>query len=206
MPLRREEVVAAALDLLDEVGLDGLTTRRLADRLGVQVGALYWHVSSKQELLAAMADKMMAGLAAQPLPGGGWEAQIAEAAQQLRRALLARRDGARLLVGTIGLSHNMLEGAERFYRIFRAAGFSLPASAYAWDVIASFITGFVLQEQTAPLGPEGVPIDPERWTQRIDPARFPNLAEWLPQRPPERDALFATELNVILRGLRAELP
>jgi TetR/AcrR family tetracycline transcriptional repressor len=206
MPLRRAEVIAAALALLDEVGLDRLTTRRLAAKLGVQVGALYWHLASKQALLEAMADTMMAGLAAQPLPQDSWEVQVAAAAQQLRRALLAHRDGARLLVGAIGLGPNILANAERFYRLFRAAGFSLPAAACGWDVIASFVTGFVLQEQTVPLGAEGVPTDPNRWADMIDPAQFPNLAAWLSQRPTDREDLFTTELHIIIRGLRPELP
>src|SRR5215216_2081141 len=70
-PLGREEVVGAALGLLDEVGLDGLTTRRLAERLGVRVGALYWHVSSKQELLAAIAGRIMEELSTRPVAEGG---------------------------------------------------------------------------------------------------------------------------------------
>ena len=41
--LSRETVIRAALDLLNEVGVDGLSTRRLAERLGVQQPALYWH-------------------------------------------------------------------------------------------------------------------------------------------------------------------
>src|SRR5882757_97661 len=59
MPLRRSEVIAAALLLLDEVGLDALSTRRLAARLDVHAGALYWHVASKHDLLDAIADKIL---------------------------------------------------------------------------------------------------------------------------------------------------
>src|SRR5215218_1919370 len=70
-PLGREEVVGAALGLLDEVGLDGLTTRRLAEKLGVRVGALYWHVSSKQELLAAIAGRIMEEFSTRPVAEGG---------------------------------------------------------------------------------------------------------------------------------------
>jgi TetR/AcrR family tetracycline transcriptional repressor len=205
MPLRRAEVIAAALVLLDDVGLDGLTTRRLAAKLGVQVGALYWHVPSKQALLEAMADRLMDGVADQPLPQGSWEEQVAAATHQLRRALLAHRDGARLLVGAIGLGPHILATAERFFRLFRAAGFSLSAAARGWDMIASFVTGFVLQEQAVPLDPRGTPSDPARWAAMIDPDRFPNLAAWLPQRPADREDLFATELRVILCGLRSEL-
>ncbi|MDI5967207.1 TetR/AcrR family transcriptional regulator C-terminal domain-containing protein [Streptantibioticus silvisoli] len=59
MPLRRETVVDAALELLDEVGLDALTTRALTGRLGVRPGALYWHVRDKRELLTAVAERIM---------------------------------------------------------------------------------------------------------------------------------------------------
>ena len=41
--LSRETVVTEALDLLDEVGLDAVSTRQLATRLGVEQPSLYWH-------------------------------------------------------------------------------------------------------------------------------------------------------------------
>ncbi len=64
MRLTRDQVVGVALDLLDEVGLDNLTMRRLAAALGVKNGATYWHFPSKQALLEAMADAMLGGLTA----------------------------------------------------------------------------------------------------------------------------------------------
>jgi len=60
MPLQRETVVRAALHLLDEVGLDGLTVRRLAAYLDIQNPTLYWHFTNKQELLNCMAEMIIA--------------------------------------------------------------------------------------------------------------------------------------------------
>ena len=60
MRLRREDVIDGAMALLDERSLDELTTRRLADRLGVHVGALYWHVRDMRELLVSLADRIVA--------------------------------------------------------------------------------------------------------------------------------------------------
>lgn len=72
--LQRDAVIAAALDLLNEVGVDGLTTRKLAERLGVQQPALYWHFKSKQALLDALSDAMMRGhIHTLPSPGGPWK-------------------------------------------------------------------------------------------------------------------------------------
>ena len=55
-----EIVVAEALGLLDEVGLDAVSTRRLAKRLGVEQPSLYWYFRTKKDLLAAMAEAAMA--------------------------------------------------------------------------------------------------------------------------------------------------
>ena len=60
MRLERPMVVRKALELLNETGLDGLTTRRLADALGVQGPALYWHFKNKQELIDEMARALLA--------------------------------------------------------------------------------------------------------------------------------------------------
>lgn len=60
MPLQRETVARAALQLLDEVGLDGLTMRRLAAYLDIQNPSLYWHFTKKQELLNCIAVLMIA--------------------------------------------------------------------------------------------------------------------------------------------------
>jgi TetR/AcrR family transcriptional regulator, tetracycline repressor protein len=205
-PLGREEVVGAALGLLDEVGLEGLTTRRLAERLGVRVGALYWHVASKQDLLAAVADRMMGEFCAEPVARGHWEDRVAEEARRLRRVLLSHRDGARVLVGAIGLGPNILMVAERFLGVLREAGFPLETSVYGWDTIASFVTGFVLQEQSAPIGPESVAEELEPLAGILDPEQFPNLAEWIALGPHDPDGYFDAKVGLILGGLRAELP
>jgi AcrR family transcriptional regulator len=87
--LNREQVLTAALDLLDEVGLDQLTMRRLTTALGVQNGATYWHFRSKQALLEAMADELLAGVVEGVT--GPWDVRVIDLARRLRRALLSRR-------------------------------------------------------------------------------------------------------------------
>ena len=54
--LSRERIVAAALDLVDEHGLEGLTMRALGQRLGVEAMALYYYFPSKAALLAAVSE------------------------------------------------------------------------------------------------------------------------------------------------------
>ncbi|SUC32937.1 Tetracycline repressor protein class B from transposon Tn10 [Providencia rettgeri] len=52
--LDKETIITAALDLLNEVGMEGLTTRKLAQKLGVEQPTLYWHVKNKRALLDAL--------------------------------------------------------------------------------------------------------------------------------------------------------
>ncbi|EMC6017496.1 tetracycline resistance transcriptional repressor TetR(D), partial [Salmonella enterica] len=58
--LNRESVIDAALELLNETGIDGLTTRKLAQKLGIEQPTLYWHVKNKRALLDALAVEILA--------------------------------------------------------------------------------------------------------------------------------------------------
>jgi TetR/AcrR family transcriptional regulator, tetracycline repressor protein len=100
--INRQLVIAEALELLDEVGLDGVSTRRLAQRLGVEQPALYWHFKGKEALLAAMAEQAMAPLTTAPLPvpDDDWKEWFLRNYREFRRTLLLHRDGARLHAGT----------------------------------------------------------------------------------------------------------
>lgn len=97
-PIRhdREGVARAALALLDEVGLADLSMRRIAARLDVQPSALYWHYSSKQELLADLTDRITAEI---PVSGSS----VLATARSIRDALFAHRDGAELVLSTYAL-------------------------------------------------------------------------------------------------------
>lgn len=93
MPLQRSEVVTAAMRILDGAGLDALTTRKLASELNVRPGALYWHVSSKQDLLDSLTEKILEEVGTPPLaPRESWEAGVRELVHRLRDTLVARRD------------------------------------------------------------------------------------------------------------------
>lgn len=92
----RDGVARVALALLDEVGLADLSMRRIAAKLDVQPSALYWHFASKQELLAALADLITAGI-------GDGASSTLDTARRIRDALFAYRDGAELVLSTYAL-------------------------------------------------------------------------------------------------------
>ncbi|MER7849418.1 TetR/AcrR family transcriptional regulator C-terminal domain-containing protein [Kitasatospora sp. NPDC096077] len=205
MALHRDDVVAAALDLLDEVGLDRLTTRALTERLGVAPGALYWHVRSKRELLGAMADAVVApAFAAAPVPGGqaGWAARTEAFAHRLRAALLGRRDGARLVSGYLAPGAATLGAVEEGLALMRAEGLALAQAAVLGHAVTSYVIGFVLQEQAARAEDGGGGGGPG-----FDPGRYPNLLQWQAEQARQAGpgAPFDAGLALLTAGLAAGL-
>ena len=149
--LTRAGIVAAALALLDEGGLDGLTVRAVASRLEVQAPALYWHVRSKQDLLDEMASQIWrqvgAELAALPADLPWRQAMIAFAAIT-RRTLLAHRDGAKVFSGTHTARAGMLESQEAALARMTAQGFTLADVVRAYELLYDFTIGFCIEEQS----------------------------------------------------------
>jgi len=146
--LNRDAVVAEALDLLDEVGLDGVSTRALAKRLGVEQPSLYWHFRKKEDLLSAMAAAAMAPHATAPLPGPAdrWRDWLLENNRSFRRALLARRDGARLHAGSFPGDEDLGRIAHKIAFLV-AAGLPERDAQTAMLATGRFTVGSVLEEQ-----------------------------------------------------------
>src|SRR6201989_1518538 len=97
MPLTPVVVLDAAIALLVQAGLETFSSRQVAPRLGVQVGALYWHYPSKRALLDAVAAHIVGEAQAVAVPEGAWPEQAAAMINALRDAMLAHADGARLV-------------------------------------------------------------------------------------------------------------
>ncbi|MFI6299333.1 TetR/AcrR family transcriptional regulator C-terminal domain-containing protein [Nonomuraea sp. NPDC050790] len=158
--MNRDTVIATALDLLDEVGLDAVSTRRLAKRLGVEQPSLYWHFRTKKDLLDAMAEAAMAPHATAPLPRAGddWRDWFRENTRSFRRTLLMRRDGARLHAGTTPTAD--LARLRRKMDFLLASGVPERDAQMAMLAAGRFTVGSVLEEQ-ADLGsdlPADVPL------------------------------------------------
>jgi len=149
MKLQHDTVVQTALDLLNEVGVEKLTTRKLAERLGVQQPALYWHFKNKRALLDAMAEAMLTDRHPHslPAPGERWRTFLAQNARSFRQALLAYRDGARIHAGTRPSEARSGSVAEAQIRFLNDAGFSLTDAAYALVTVSHYTVGAVLEQQ-----------------------------------------------------------
>jgi len=146
-PLDRAAIVEAALALLDEVGLDGLSTRRLAAALGVKGPSLYWHVKNMGELHTLMADALLADALPAPDAPGDWRSWMAEGARGYRRAALSHRDGARILAGARPTeARRALRFPANIARL-QGEGFSENDARACFMVMARFAMGWALGEQ-----------------------------------------------------------
>lgn len=142
----RNDIIAAALRLLDDVGLADLTMRRLAHSLDLQASALYWHVADKQTMLAAVADRILAQ--APPVPEGlGWEEALAAHAHTLREALLAYRDAAEVVASSVALGLGGEQIIMRLRFAVSAGGFDADTTRAGASAILHFVLGHVWHEQ-----------------------------------------------------------
>ncbi|MEU3641891.1 TetR/AcrR family transcriptional regulator C-terminal domain-containing protein [Lentzea sp. NPDC034063] len=145
--MNREVVIAEALALLDEAGLDGVSTRRLATRLNVEQPSLYWHFRTKKDLFAAMAQAAMEPHATAPLPmpGDDWREWFADNTRSFRRTLLMHRDGARLHAGSTPV--NDLDRIRHKMDFLVASGVPEHDAGMAMLATSRFTVGSVLEEQ-----------------------------------------------------------
>ncbi|MBO8188911.1 TetR/AcrR family transcriptional regulator [Streptomyces spirodelae] len=204
--LDKARTIRTALDLLNESGLDALTMRRLADAVGAQAGALYRYFATKQDLLTAMAERMVEGVgaAAGPMEDGDWSEGVARLARALRTALLAHRDGARVFAGTHSTGPNTLGFADSLVGVLREAGFSDSEAARALYAVANFTVGHTLEEQAALRPEKEGSADAGDLHEAVVAGDYPHLAATLPVlTSTDFTAHFEFGLRLLLDGLRA---
>jgi AcrR family transcriptional regulator len=123
--LSKDAVVGRALALADAGGLDALTIRKLAADLGVTPMALYWHFRSKEELLAALGDRVWSEISLRPDENAGWAAQLRALLESLVAMLRAHPSASQLLLAGEKLhSGASLLAAETALAVLARGGFS----------------------------------------------------------------------------------
>lgn len=153
MKIDKDQIITAALALLNERGLDRLTTRALAERLGVKQPALYWHFKDRHALLTAMNNAIEAGSTSTLPPTANikWQDYMFQLGINFRQALLAYRDGARVHAGTRA-NRNQLE---QHMSVLIDAGLPISLAIQLLVSVGRFVVGWVLEEQAEALAHQG---------------------------------------------------
>lgn len=197
MKVDRARIVEEALKLLNEVGVDALSTRLLAERLQVRQPALYWHFKNKRALLDAMNREILERSHSNSLPRAGddWRQYLTENTRSFRAALLAYRDAGRVHAGT-EVEPEELQDIEMKTAFLVSQGFDVDEAMMLFIALGRYTLGCVIEEQSD--YPEG----PGRGTELDVAARdYPLLSAGLAHyREGGHTALFETGLSLILDG------
>ena len=202
--ISRELIVQAALDLLDEEGIDGVTARALANRLGVRAPALYWHMSNKQEILDEMGTEIRRRVAARLEAESdvqGWHDQLAAFARALRAEYLAHRNGARTFAGTKLTDPDVLRAQEQWLARWVDSGLAVEDGVAAAQLVTAFVVGFVIDEQERGAEQRYLLAEPDPSSV----AEVPLVREAGQHLFTDRDQRFERYLDMVLTGIGVRL-
>jgi AcrR family transcriptional regulator len=204
-PLNRERVLAAAVSLADERGLEALTMRELGLTLGVEAMSLYNHVANKDDILDGMVDLVVA------------EIDLPSDADEWREAMRARAVSAQAVFSRHPWAAGLIDSREssgparlRYFDwvigTLRRAGFSLETTVRAFSLLDSYIYGFGRQQLNMSAGSDMEPEEmAEAFLRAIPADEYPHLRELVVEQAMstgyDEGADFAFGLDLILDGL-----
>jgi TetR/AcrR family transcriptional regulator, tetracycline repressor protein len=175
--LSRDRVVEAALALLDAEGFDAVTMPALAKRLGVGTMSLYRHVADKDDLINAVAEQVLSGVAVPDGDPDDWEGRVVGYLRALRDAAIAHPALSRILAQrglTVG---PVFERLEAVHAILRAAGFSDLATVRTFYTLLTYVFGFIAWELPR-VHQQPAAAYTAAWNDaldHLDPSAYPNL-------------------------------
>lgn len=140
-------IVSAAFEVLNSTGLDGLSLRLVADRLGVQAPALYWHVHNKAELMSLMAATFAEAASRGNAAGKTWREKLVLAGRARREAMLKQRDSARVCV-VAQPRRSAADVAPQLTAPLVAVGLSARQALSYQAAVIAYTVGWVAYEQS----------------------------------------------------------
>ena len=202
--LEREEIAAAALEIADAEGLDALSMRTLAERLGVGTMTLYGYFRSKDELLDALVDAVVTER--RPFPEeGDWRERLRAVVMIARASLLRHPSLVELRVRRPVLRPEALRFSETVLGILREAGLPAREAAQAFRLLFTYTFGYAA---LSPAGATEESREAARAALAVLPAgEYPAIAESLEEASDAMggEEAFEYGLERILDGLEARI-
>jgi AcrR family transcriptional regulator len=165
--LDRDQIVAAAVRIIDAEGVEALSMRRLAAELGAGATSVYRHVRDRDELLDLALDSVTGELESPP-PGIPWRQSLEVSARRLRE-LFHRHPHFILIRGTrTALGPHTLSAFERTLGVLREAGFSDRAALFGASTIVKYVLGFTSMELLPRLQLEADGRDPGEYMRLLN--------------------------------------
>jgi TetR/AcrR family transcriptional regulator, tetracycline repressor protein len=206
----RDAVVTAALELLADGGLEAVSFRRIAARLGVSGPTVHWHVDNKRQLMDLMAEALARPAGAshtEPAKGQPWWEWLREDARRMFAALVATRDAPRVVAGNRPSPEGFAD-IERVLRVLVNAGMTPGQAQQALFAIGAYVIGSATECQAEADRARAAPLPPPD-DERLNALRAQALADQpvLLAAVNERfrrphDETFEFGLDLLIRGLR----
>jgi AcrR family transcriptional regulator len=173
VPLSPERVLNAAVKLADEEGLESLTMRRLAEKLGVEAMSLYYHIANKEALLDGIAEVIVAEIieaasrVEAPDPGDDWKTAMRMRILAAREVMLRHRWAPKVLETRTTMNASLLQYYHSLLEIFRAGGVSWDLAHHSMHALGSRALGFT-QELFEPASDEEEEASDEMMAQMAE--------------------------------------
>lgn len=176
LPLDRQRVLRAAMELADDEGIDALSMRRLGQRLGVEAMSLYNHVANKDEVLAGIVDIVVGDIEVKK-SGASWQESMRSRAISMRKVFARHPWALGLLESRRSLGPAALRYCDSVLGVLRQAGFSTVTALRAFSVLDSYAYGYSIQEKNLPSGAETTTQATEQFLAELPGEEYPHLAE-----------------------------
>jgi AcrR family transcriptional regulator len=203
-------IVAAAIEVLDEQGVAGLSMRRVAERLGTGAASLYAHISGKDELLELVFDELVGQVPLVEPDPKRWREQIYQIFRDLYDVLASHRDAALVGLGRIPTSPKTMVATEVLVATMRAGGLSDRATGLGLDLLTLFVSasafeaGLYEQSTASPEELQRYFDDVHAFYDRLPTDRFPMLASIASDMTDaDGEERFKFGIDVIIAGLEA---
>lgn len=212
VPLDRERIVAAAIALADEGGLEAVSLRKVAGRLDVGPMRLYGHISAKEELFDLMVDEVHAEIVPEEQPGD-WREALRVLSHRTRRAALRHEWLADLLGSRPTLGPNGLAVTEATLAALDGLA-ALPTVMRAAETVSAYSIGAIRREIANLRAERTTGLSKHEWRRAFGPhvtrmlatGRFPALTKAVHDGTDvEPEASFATGLEWVLDAVAARL-
>ncbi|MGY3677560.1 TetR/AcrR family transcriptional regulator [Streptomyces sp. TE33382] len=213
VPLDRERIVAAAIVLADEGGLDAVSLRKVAARLNAGPMRLYGYISTKQELFDLMVDEVQAEILPEERPDD-WREALCTLAHRTRQAALRHEWLADLLGGRPALGPNGLAVTEAALATLYGLA-DIDTVMRAVETVSAYFTGAIRREIASLRAERATGLSKLDWqrasgphvTRMLATGRFPALAKAVYDGTDvDAEASFATGLDWVLDAVAAKLP